>query len=51
MLSVALHAIYQSSAAPKIPATIPMNENEFAAALSPALEWLPVDEAALVEDG
>jgi hypothetical protein len=40
---------YQSRAAPKIPATIPLHENGFAVALSPALEWMPVDEAALVD--
>lgn len=28
-----------------------MNENGIASTLSPALEWVPVDEAVLVDDG
>lgn len=40
----------QSSATLKIPAVTPMMGNDFIAVLSAVLEWLPVDEAVLVND-
>jgi hypothetical protein len=50
-LAVAPDPTYQSSATPKTSTTIAMNENDSTATLSPALEWAPVDEAVLVDNG